>query len=162
MSVQELREKCAVQLLASVSKASQLKAFVGLDGFVDAIIHMVDVRTDANHYTRIPTITELAQRIGAAAGKSTNLEGVVQRVKLGGNGPIMANALVAFGAKVTYLGALGYPHMHEVFADFARKAEVISIAPPGLTDALEFEDGKVMLGKTVQRGDIPWANIQQR
>lgn len=162
MSVQELREKCAAQLAASVEKAAQLKAFVGLDGFVDAIIHMVDVRRDANHYTRIPTIADLGERIGAAAGKSTNLECVVQRVKLGGNGPIMANALVAFGAKVTYLGALGYPHMHEVFADFARKAEVVSIAQPGLTDALEFDDGKVMFGKTVQLGDITWPNIQQR
>lgn len=162
MSVQQLREQCAQQLLASVEKAAQLKAFVGLDGFVDAIIHIVDVRTDANHYTRLPTIKDLGERISAAAGKSTNLELVVQRVKLGGNGPIMANALTAFGAKVTYLGALGYPHMHEVFADFARKAEVVTIAQPGLTDALEFEDGKIMLGKTVQLGDITWPNIQQR
>jgi sugar/nucleoside kinase (ribokinase family) len=162
MSVQELREQCAAQLLASIGKASELKAFVGLDGFVDAIIHLVDVRADANHFTRIPTIAHLAERLAAAAGKSTNLEAVVQRVKLGGNGPIMANALTAFGAKVTYLGALGYPHLHEVFTDFAGKAEVISIAEPGLTDALEFQDGKIMVGKTVQLGDITWANIQQR
>ncbi len=162
MSVQELREQCAKQLLASVEKATQLKAFVGLDGFVDAIIHLVDVRTDASHYKRLPTITDLAERIGAAAGRSTNLEAVVQRVKLGGNGPIMANALTSFGMKVTYLGALGHPHLHEVFEDFAKKAEVVSIAQPGITDALEFDDGKVMIGKTTQLGEITWANIQQR
>ncbi len=38
-------------------------------------------------------MTELAQRIGEAAGLSTNLELVPTQVKLGGNGPIMANAL---------------------------------------------------------------------
>jgi sugar/nucleoside kinase (ribokinase family) len=162
MSVQQLREHCAQQLLASVEKAAQLKAFVGLDGFVDAIIHIVDVRTNANTYSRLPTIKDLGERITAAAGKSTNLELVVQRVKLGGNGPIMANALSAFGTKVTYLGALGYPHMHEVFEDFSKKAEVVTIAQPGLTDALEFEDGKIMLGKTVQLGDITWENIKAR
>jgi sugar/nucleoside kinase (ribokinase family) len=149
-------------LLASVEKAAQLKAFVGLDGFVDAIIHLVDVRTDATNYKRLATITDLAERVAAAAGKSTNLEAVIQRVKLGGNGPIMANALTSFGMKVTYLGALGHPHVHEVFADFAKKAEVVSIAQPGFTDALEFEDGKVMVGKTTQLGDITWPNIQQR
>jgi len=162
MSVQQLREQCAQRLLASVEKSSQLKAFVGLDGFVDAIIHLVDVRTDARNYTRIPKIEQLAERIAAAAGKSTNIEAVVQRVKLGGNGPIMANALTSFGMKVTYLGALGHPHLHEVFEEFATRAEVISIAAPGMTDALEFEDGKVMIGKTSQLNDITWPNIQQR
>jgi sugar/nucleoside kinase (ribokinase family) len=83
-------------------------------------------------------------------------------VKLGGNGPIMANALAQFGVKVTYLGALGYPTLHPVFADFAARAEVHSIAPAGMTDALEFEDGKVMIGKTVQLNEITWENIQRR
>jgi sugar/nucleoside kinase (ribokinase family) len=83
-------------------------------------------------------------------------------VKLGGNGPIMANALCRFGVKVTYVGALGYPTLHPVFAEFAARAEVNSIAPPGFTDAYEFEDGKVLMGKTTQLGEITWENIQLR
>lgn len=158
----ELREQCAKRLLASMEQASHLTAFVGLDGFVDEIIHLVDVRQDANHFQRIRTIADLGARISAAAGKSTNIEAVTQRVKLGGNGPIMANALAQFGVKVTYLGALGYPTLHPVFADFAARAEVHSIAPAGMTDALEFEDGKVMVGKTVQLNEITWENIQKR
>jgi sugar/nucleoside kinase (ribokinase family) len=158
----ELREQCAKRLLSSLEHAGHLTAFVGLDGFVDEIIHLVDMRQDANSYTRIPTIAEFGARISAAAGKSTNIEAVTQRVKLGGNGPIMANALAQFGVKVTYLGALGYPSLHPVFADFAARAEVHSIAPPGMTDALEFEDGKVMIGKTVQLNEITWENIQTR
>src|SRR5678816_3957572 len=136
---QELREQCAKHLLASVERASHLTAFVGLDGFVDEIVHLVDVRHSANSFERIATIAQLSERLAGAAGKSTNIEAVVQRVKLGGNGPIMANALSRFGVKVTYLGALGYPTMHPVFNEFARRAEVHSIADPGHTDALEFE-----------------------
>jgi sugar/nucleoside kinase (ribokinase family) len=162
LSPQELREQCAKRLLGSVEQASRLTAFLGLDGFVDEIIHVVDVRHNADTFDRLPTIARLAERLAGAAGKSTNLEAVVQRVKLGGNGPIMANALCQFGVKVTYLGALGYPTMHPVFADFAARAEVHSIAPPGLTDAYEFEDGKVMVGKTVQLGEVNWPNIQTR
>src|ERR1051325_3367758 len=158
----ELREQCAKRLLASVERASHLTAFIGLDGFVDEIIHLVDVRHNAETFERIPSIAKLAERLAAAAGQSTNIEAVVQRVKLGGNGPIMADALCRFGVKVTYVGALGYPTLHPVFADFAARADAHSIAPPGLTDAYEFEDGKVMMGKTTQLAEITWENIQLR
>lgn len=158
----ELREQCAEQLMQGAGRVGTLAAFVGLDGFIDEIIHVVDKRDGANSYTRVSTITQFADRIAAAAGKSTNIEMVNQRTKLGGNGPIMANALSSFGLKVTYVGSLGYPTMHPVFGDFAKRAEVHSIAEAGHTDALEFDDGKVMLPKTVQLNDVNWANIQKR
>jgi sugar/nucleoside kinase (ribokinase family) len=161
-SPQELREQCAKRLLASIERAGHLTAFIGLDGFVDEIMHLVDVRHNAESFDRIPSIAKFSERLAAAAGQSTNIEAVVERVKLGGNGPIMANALCRFGVAVTYVGALGYPTMHPVFAEFAARAEVHSIAPPGLTDAYEFEDGKVMIGKTAQLGEITWENIQLR
>ncbi len=148
--------------MAAVNRASQLTAFVGLDGFVDEIVHVVDTRENAESYQRMPSIARLAERLAEAAGRSTNIELVNQLVKLGGNGPIMANALASFGLQVTYLGALGYPHRHAVFDDFAKRAEVYSIAQAGQTDALEFEDGKVMMSRTVQLNEITWPNIETR
>src|SRR5207248_5110133 len=142
-----LRESCAAQIQAGVSRAASMSAFIGLDGFVDEILHVVDKRESAEDYTRLPLIEQFASRLDAAAGHSTNVELVSQLTKLGGNGPIMANALASFGLKVTYLGILGYPNLHPVFADFGQRAEVYSIAEPGYTVALEFEDGKIMLGK---------------
>src|SRR5258707_15588807 len=147
MLTPQLREQTATQLQASISRAAAMTAFVGLDGFVDEILHVVDKRENAENFSRLPTIAQLAGRLAAAAGKSANIELVGQMTKLGGNGPIMANALASFGAKATYLGNLGYPNPHPVFADFAKCAEIHSIAEPGYTDAVEFEDGKVMLGK---------------
>src|SRR5262245_27274450 len=145
---EEFREQTAARLMAGVERASRLRAFVGLDGFVDEIIHVVDKRDDATIFQRLPTISRLAERLAGAAGKSTNIELVTQRTKLGGNGPIMANALARLGIKVTYVGALGYPHLHSVFADFASNAEVHSIADPGHTDALEFDEGNLLLYKS--------------
>ena len=49
-----------------------------------------------------------------------------------------------------------------MFADFAKRAEVCSIAEPGHTDALEFEDGKIMLGKHSSLKDVNWQNIEMR
>jgi sugar/nucleoside kinase (ribokinase family) len=129
---------------------------------VDEIIHVVDKRDGPDSFQRLATIAKLAGRLGAAAGKSTNLELVNRVTKLGGNGPIMANALAAFGLKVTCLGNLGWPNLHPVFAAFARRAEVHSIAEPGHTDALEFDDGKIMMGKIQSLNDVNWPNIQAR
>jgi sugar/nucleoside kinase (ribokinase family) len=162
MNIFELRAQCAQTLLAKAGQAAQMSAFVGLDGFVDEILHVVDKRENAEAYQRLPTIAKLADRLAAAAGKSTNVELVNQITKLGGNGPIMANALASFGMKVTYLGILGHPNLHPVFEDFARRAEVHSIGDPGTTDALEFEDGKVMIGKHASLKQVTWENIQKR
>ena len=159
---EELREQTAARLLGSMERVTHLRAFVGLDGFVDEIVHVVDKRDNAESFHRLPTISALAQRLAGAASKSTNIELVNQRTKLGGNGPIMANALAQLGVKVTYVGALGYPHLHPVFTEFARRAEVHSIAEPGHTDALEFSDGKLMLTKTTSLNEVTWDNIQRR
>jgi hypothetical protein len=158
----ELRAQCAQRLLEASPAVSQLTAFVGLDGFVDEIIHVVDKRESAEKFTRMALIEQLAERLAGAAGKSTNVEVVPHVTKLGGNGPIMANALASFGIKVTYLGILGYPNLHPVFNEFAKRAEVHSIAEPGHTDALEFDDGKVMVGKHASLKEVTWPNIVAR
>jgi len=127
---------------------SKFSTLVGLDGFVDNIIDVVDKRTDAETYTRVETIALLGERISRAAGLSSNIELVVRQQKLGGNGPIMANALIENGLYVTYIGCLGASCPHAVFADMAARCKnCYTLCDPGVTDALEFRDGKVMLGK---------------
>jgi hypothetical protein len=66
--------------------------------------------------------------------------------KLGGNGPIMASALLAQGMPVTYIGALGRTSVHPAFGEFAQRAKVYSLCDPAATTAVEFTDGKLMLG----------------
>src|ERR1700722_16006951 len=162
MNTPELREKCASSLLAGADRVRAMTAFVGLDGFVDEILHVVDKRESAEKYQRLPTIAKLSARLAGAAGVSTNIELVSQLSKLGGNGPIMANALASFGLRVTYLGTLGYPTLHPIFDSFSKLAEVHSVAEPGYTDALEFEDGKIMMGKHYALKQVTWENIQAR
>ena len=54
-------------------------------------------RLSDDEYLPVERLSDLGARIAAAAGLGTNMELVVERVKLGGNGPIMANALAALG-----------------------------------------------------------------
>ncbi len=142
-----IARQAASGLRQFASQIGRSPALVGFDGFVDSIIAVVDKRHSPTQYTPIRTIREYAEKQAAAAGRSANYELIVKMQKLGGNGPIMANALLGAGLPVTYIGALGRPRVHAVFEDFAASAECHSICEPGMTDALEFDDGKLMLGK---------------
>ena len=130
------------------AQGSSQKVIVGFDGFIDEIIHVVKERVSDTEHTRIETIPEFAAKIGAAAGLSANVEFIPLETKLGGNGPIMANALGAQGHVPSYIGALGNGAINPIFNDFVAKCDkVITLADPGHTDALEFNDGKLMLSK---------------
>jgi len=130
---------------------------IGCDGFVDEIIHLVDKRQDYANYTRIKTIAEYGERISRAAGLSTNIEMVTVQTKLGGNGPILSNALLEFGVDLIYVGSLGAPDIHPVFKPMADKAKAVySLINTASTDALEFEDGKIMMGKHSGLKDLTW------
>ena len=151
----------AAKLKDAPARLGNSRVLVGFDGFVDTILHVVAQRESAKAYTRMGKMGDFSLKIGAAAGLSANFEFVTQMVKLGGNGPIMANALDSFGAPITYIGNLGAPNLHPVFADFARRASVHSIAEPGYTDAIEFEDGKLMFGKHESLKEINWATLMK-
>ena len=140
----------------------KLPVTIGLDGFVDSIIRVVDKRESTTKFKQLPTLAALGERISRAAGMSTQIELWVERVKLGGNGPIMANAMAALGTPTTYIGNLGYPHIHPAFEELTKRATVLSIADPSSTDALEFDDGKLMLGKRKTMLDVNWQNLVDR
>ena len=136
-----------------------LNVMIGFDGFVDEIIHVVDKRLDSKDFTRIKTIEALGDRIIRAAGLSTNIELVPTIKKIGGNGPIMCNAFAMHNPNLTYMGALGYPSIDDVFKVMEDKVTLYSFATNGHTDALEFEDGKLMLGKMQSLQDVNYRNL---
>ena len=153
-TLQELKDKGPL----AITK----KALVGIDGFVDVIVHPVDQRSGpGDQFNAIPTITDFAKRIGSAAGKSANIEMAPIVEKLGGNGPIMANAQSAHGIEVRYIGAIGRDAIHPVFKDFAEKTNAISIADPGITHAAEFNDGKIMFGTMASLDEITYDHLCQ-
>ncbi len=144
-------------------KPDALKAVIGFDGFVDEVVHVVDKRIDPKNYTRVLTLTEYGRRIAATSGLSSNVEIVTVSKKLGGNGPILANALTQCGVKMTYIGAIGYPDVNGVFLAMASRCErVIPVSEPASTDAMEFEDGKIIRSKLSPFLDLNFETIKQR
>lgn len=156
---QQICASTAARLRESADSLGEVRAVLGLDGFVDEIIAVVDKRHAADRFDPVPTISEMSRKIAAASGLSANYELVVKQRKLGGNGPIMATALARIGLGVTYIGNVGLPTIDPVFQPLAERATVISIGQPAHTDALEFEDGKLMLGKLTPLMDVNWDTL---
>jgi hypothetical protein len=135
-------------------------SLVGFDGFIDRIMHAVRERHGLGaDYVPFSSLKPFGERIIAAAGKSTNVELFLLREQLGGNGPLMARAMLSAGAPVHYVGALGRPTVHPIFQDFAQSTSAISLANPGITHALEFSDGKLMLGEPASMEDLTYARL---
>jgi len=150
------------------TKSLTMRSLVGFDGFVDSIIHVVDKRHSMAHddYKRIHTIPEFAARCGAAANRSANIELVVTDTRFGGNGPLLSSALGSLGSPVTYIGAVStegdwstVDPIYQPFVDLCD--QVIPLCPPGRTDALEFDDGKIMLGKPESVQRVTWDRIKE-
>jgi hypothetical protein len=135
----------------------------GFDGFVDTILHVVSERRSSTEYSRVPTLQAFSEKILAASGgRNMNIEVVPRLTKIGGNGPILANALAHFDIPVTYIGCLGSPLLHPVFDEFAKNIKTYSIAEPGYSDAIEFTDGKLICGKQQSVSQISWKSILNR
>ena len=149
--------------LAAVPKDHRPAVTVGFDGFIDNIIDVVAKRTDATSYSSMATIAELGSRVSAAAGHSANFELVVKQSKIGGNGPIMANALCSYDYAVTAVGILGEGAIDPVFQPLADRAtNTISLGGAATTDALEFSDGKIMLGKLLPLDKVTYTTLVAR
>jgi hypothetical protein len=139
--------------------AIEKKAFIGFDGYIDKIQKAVKIRSKdfVDYY---PTLKEFAERIDLAAGKSGQVELVTHDVKIGGNAPIMANALGALGVRSYCLCNAGYPHIHPEYNHMHKKAEILSIGDPAETNALEFNDGKMILSELSTFRKINWEYVK--
>lgn len=124
------------------------KVLVGLDGFVDQGFKIVKKRWGPGEaYETVATIAEWAQHLAGAAGKSMNAEMIPLYEHMGGNGPFLAKGLGELGLRSTTLGALGDPILKE-FRKLEPYSTLHTLGAPGRTHALEFADGKLLLGVT--------------
>lgn len=167
----ETRRSAAVEAADALRSTVRPRALVGFDGFLDVIVRAVDTRASmrTEDYTPIDTIEALARRIAAAAGRSANIELVEVERRFGGNGPLLAGALASLGTGVTFIGCVGEDAMreppvpvHAAFEPFARRCErVLAVAPPALTHALEFGDGKIMFNMPKAIQGVTWSTLSR-
>lgn len=148
--------------IADFSNSEKRKnVFVGFDGFVDNILKPVLERKDSKNFIPMTDITTFAERIKSGAGKSINVEIVKERSSMGGNGPIMANSLALLGNNIDIVGSMGKDEILPIFKPFTDRCRTaISFCDPGITDAFEMHDGKIMFNYPQSVLDISWDSIR--
>lgn len=147
---ERLISELLVALEASAYKVNRphKRCFVGFDGFTDTLVEAVKIRYSPASYAPFPLIEDFAKRLADSAGRSCNVELKVKQVKIGGNAPLLAQGLVAAGYPVIFAGTVGVSKPEPLFIPLTEKCEkVFCLAPSGASDAIEFEDGKIILGK---------------
>ena len=142
--------------------ALKTKVVAGFDGFVDTIVRVILEKPAGGSPTYFQTKKGFAEYIIEKEGSSFSLEMDELNVKAGGNTPIMANALGTLGFPVQCIGALGYPSMHPAFAGLSSNCTTHSFAAPGISTAVEFEDGKMILGQMGQLHTTGWGQVKNR
>jgi hypothetical protein len=136
------------------------QVLVGFDGYIDKLVHLKRNQNQPPEYFK--TIGEFSGHIASNSNQSCDIEVDCISEKLGGNGPLLAQALAAKGVQATCIGAFGYPKLHKSFDSFAKNCKAISVEQPANTFAMEFSDGKLMFGDSDSLAHIDFAKICDR
>src|SRR5690349_3834751 len=91
------------------------KVTAGFDGFVDTILRVIRTKEDNQAPVMFKEVREFGEYIAERAGKSFGLEMEEIITKLGGNMPLMSDAMAHLGVSVDCLGTLGFQTIHPVF-----------------------------------------------
>lgn len=159
-------EKLNRSLVQSLSLGHSLlrgkKITAGFDGFVDTIVKIIREKKDDGTPVYFESIREFGDYVLEKQKASFSLELEEKSVKLGGNMPIMANALGHLGASVHCIGALGYPQTHAAFTGFSRNCNLYGFADPGFSTAYEFSDGKMLMASMSGINQAGWDTISEK
>jgi hypothetical protein len=136
-------------------------ALVGLDGFVDKIQNPVQFQSK-KRCVYYKSLSDFGQRVKEASGQSAQIELHTNTVKLGGNAPIYANALAHLAINNICLGTFGIPEIHPVFQKIHRGSQLVSLGNAAETNALEFDDGKLILSELSTFSHLDWMQVKSQ
>lgn len=143
------------------AELSAKKVTLGFDGFIDSVVKVIRYKDDQHPVSYFNSPHSFGEHITAKGDKNLSIELETITTKIGGNMPIMANAIAQMGPQVSCLGPLGYPDIHPIFRQMSPNCALQSYADPGLTKVLEFRTGKIMLAEMGNLNNIQWSFIKE-
>lgn len=151
----------AVDLLEAPPSVD-LGAAIGFDGFIDSIFHIARSPHGGTASPLFAGVSDFGRYLLESPGQNSSfpLRSVARSV--GGNMPIMVNALSRLGASVTGVGMVGYPALDEIFGPMSQNSRLIGFADPVETIALEFDDGKILLADAQELDALDWPTVRDR
>ncbi|WP_224337700.1 hypothetical protein [Haloprofundus halobius] len=157
-TTRESVDACRRQLPPSLEEQ---KVAFGFDGVVDRVRTAVAKRVGPEEYDRMETLEEFGTRIvdAAALDTSCSIEWFCERKRAGGHTSHLGRAMERLGHRPTLVGTYGSPP-RETFTRGYDRARLVSLGEAPVTDAVEFDDGKVLLSETRRLANLDWEEIR--
>jgi hypothetical protein len=135
----------------------------GFDGYCDRVRTMVDARTGPEEYDRMETLSALSTRLGDSVemGTSCSIEWLNEDSRAGGHTSHFGRAFSRLGFEPTVIGTYGEPP-RPLFREELAGCELHSVGSPSYTDAVEFDDGKLMLNEIGSMASLDWGRLCER
>ncbi len=138
----------AMRIIQGEEKLENARVTVGFDGFIDVLMRpIVKTSKEASKLQYFQTIEEFGRFLSSHKGVSCSVETEVFSRKFGGNAPHLSNALSSLGVSVDCIGTFGKENIDPVFQTLT--CNLYSFDEAGTSTALEFTDGKVLLGERI-------------
>lgn len=140
----------------------QWDVVLGFDGYRDRVRKVLADRESATDYDTMDTMAEFATRLQNSVdlNNSASLEWTVVDERAGGHVSNAGRAYAAIGATPTLIGTFGEDE--NVFRRTLPEAELHSVGTPSVTDAIEFDDGKLMLTDLRSMSSLDWDTLTNR
>jgi sugar/nucleoside kinase (ribokinase family) len=134
----------------------------GFDGYVDNV-RQAGTNAGASDGDRITTLSEFGEEIvtSAAADSSLSISWERRGQRTGGHVSHLSRAYQTLGFDPTLVGMCGDP-VRDIFEEEFEACTLYSLGNPGITDAIEFDDGKLMLMENGGAGTLDWETIRSR
>jgi hypothetical protein len=149
----------SIQAVLTATQQPSYRALVGFDGSVDSLYRVVRERK-GDQKLPFDDIAQFGRELVSRAGLSGGFELAKISIRAGGNAPLMAAALAALDVDVTCIAAMGLPGLHPAYKALSESCVAISVAAEPNTVALEFGDGKIMLGDTESLDALGWDELK--
>jgi hypothetical protein len=135
----------------------------GFDGFLDTVRVLVDERQDADSFDRVERLADMADHVAdsAARNSSVTFEWITRGRRTGGHVAHLSRALGTLGFDPTMVGRFGRPPAEPFAREFADR-DLLSVGTPSRTDAVEFDDGKLLLPEMIDVQQFDWATMRER
>lgn len=146
---------------SKIQQVVEKKITFGFDGFSDTILKVIRSKTTNQTTSYFSSINEFGTYIVDKGERNFSLELEQTTTKIGGNMPIMANALAQFGPKQYCIGSMGFPDIDPIFKKMPSNCTLYSFANPGWTKAIEFNGNKIMLAEIGELNQIEWKDIRE-
>lgn len=153
----------AVKLVSELRKLQnqrQKRVFIGFDAFIDLVVRPVEKGSSANVEKYFNKMECFGQYLAGKAGLNSSVELDLIMRKPGGNTPNVAGSLSRLGVSCDCLAPFGDSSIDEIFAPLRQSCNLISTGDPGLSIALEFTNGKVMLALNQDVNSLDWRRIR--